>query len=771
MTQAASQILAGPMPSPGQIELILRQVESLPTLPTIATRLLSISNLDDADLDQIVEIIESDPTLTVRVLGLCRTAEKGLGDRITTVRRAVVMMGLEAVQAALLSVAVFEVMKRGKKRPPEPTVGGEHQVEFDHDNFWRHSLAVASAAELIAEGHVDLGVRPEEAFVAGLVHDIGKLSLEVILPKAYGRVLGLAERRQTGSAEAEQQLLGVDHHTVGRRLAEHWGLPDAVQDVIWLCGQPPEAISDRPGRNLIGIVWVARTLCRSLHLGWSGDFNHPEALKGARGVCRRVGLNAELVEGCVGRLHDAVSRRCGVLGLGEAASSDLLLQAITAANAKLGKLSLMFEGRSRTAQRQGRVLSAIAQFQNLLQHGRAGRGVVETLAAIARSASAALGPSFMGVVYRVREEDPWQLCRITAEGRPLPTVTIEAPGEPLHSGPPPLSSYAPAGVITGAGARTLAALAERLSHDQDLARAQFYPVLPVDASGWGSAYVMHELDASASLEPAILEPLLSCWSVALASAREHDGSRRLGERLAAANRSLMETQARLAEAQAMAKLGEFAAGAAHEMNNPLTVISGRAQLLADTAGSEADRAASGAIVDAAHRLSDLITSLRLIADPPKPRVQMEGLDVVIRSAVAAAQERSGSVGAGVRVRVPAPTPQVLLDRPMIASALAELIANAVQACPEGEVIVEAQVDEPDGRWMLVVTDRGAGMSERALQHAFDPFFSEKSAGRRTGLGLTRARTLVEAHGGEIRLRSRPGEGTTATILLPRDGPA
>ena len=58
------------------------------------------------------------------------------------------------------------------------------------------------------------------------------------------------------------------------------------------------------------------------------------------------------------------------------------------------------------------------------------------------------------------------------------------------------------------------------------------------------------------------------------------------------------------------------------------------------------------------------------------------------------------------------------------------------------------------------------MSTRALQHAFDPFFSEKPAGRRTGLGLTRARRLVELHGGEVSLQSAPGEGTTATISLP-----
>ena len=94
-----------------QIEVILRQVDQLPTLSPIAVRLLQIGNVEDADLDGIVEVIESDPALTARLLGLCRRADKGLGDRITTVRRAVVMLGLEAVQAAALSVAVYELME------------------------------------------------------------------------------------------------------------------------------------------------------------------------------------------------------------------------------------------------------------------------------------------------------------------------------------------------------------------------------------------------------------------------------------------------------------------------------------------------------------------------------------------------------------------------------------------------------------------------------------------------------------------------------------
>jgi len=779
VTQTAHRLAPDHAPPSGeQIEMILREVDALPTLPAIATRLLTITNVEDADLDQIVEIIESDPTLTARLLGLCRTAEKGLGDKITTVRRAVVMLGLEAVQAALLSVAVFEVMRpRGRKSREAAGPPGEHAVPFDRDGFWRHSLAVASAAELIAERHVELGVRPEEAFVAGLLHDMGKLALEVILPRAYGRVLGLAERRQTSSARAEAQLLGVDHHTIGKRLADHWGLPEAIQDVIWLCGQPLDAMPEQPNRSLIAIIWTARALCRELHLGWSGDFNSPEAVKGATGVARRVGLSSEAVEGIVGRLHECVSRRCAVLGLGERSTPEMLLEALTQANAKLGRMSQIFEQRARLAGKQARVLTAINAFHGALAAGGGKRGIVGTLAAVSRSASSILGEGFIGIVYQTREGEPWQLCCFGQDGKPTRTVAIEPPPASGAAGNhvASLSGLCNPSSIPMRAMGLLSWLADYLADAQDLRRVALLPVVPHAPEGSSaspaapSVVLIHDQESPGLPEPALMEPLLATWCGAIASAVHHDSAMRLQERLASANRTLMETRARLAEAEAMAKLGEFAAGAAHEMNNPLTVISARAQLLMESAQAEADRAGAATIAEHAQRLSDLITSLRLIADPPKPRLESCTLDAVVRSGVVAAQERTGMRELRVRVRVPSSSHSVLVDRAMVASALAELIANAAQASPETSVTVEAQTTPSDGRWFLIVSDEGPGMSAKTLQHAFDPFFSDKPAGRRTGLGLTRARALIEAHAGEITLASEAGKGTTATIALPVSG--
>lgn len=758
-----------------QVELILRQVDNLPTLSSIATRLLEVGTVEDADLDRIVEIIETDPALTARLLGLCRRADKGLGDRITTVRRAVVMLGLEAVQAAVLSVAVYELMGRcmQKAQAIDDDPGSGTTLEFDRAGFWKHSIAVASACELIAEGHLDLGVKPEEAFVAGLLHDLGKLVLDLILPRSYARVLGLAERRGCSSTDAELQLIGLDHHTAGKRLAEHWRLPAALADSMWLYGQPIDSLPDLPHRNIIGIVGVARALCRHLHLGWSGDFNHPEPLEGPRGICGQFGLSAELVQASVSRLHESVLHRCRVLGLGDQTTPELLMEAVAAANRRLGRLSATFEQRSRQSQRQGAVLQAISEFHAAGSAGRPGRGVIETLGDVVRSASGILGRGFYGVVYQLRDGDPWQLCQFAADGRPTRSQVIETPpGAAQAGGRARLASLAglcgTAQLSMGAMA-LLPWLADYLIDAGDLRNVQLLPLCArsgeLTPAPGPAAVLLHDRDLPGSVDRATLEPLTATWGSAVAAAAQHEAARRLGERLASSNRSLAEAQAKLAEVESMARLGEMAAGAAHEMNNPLTVISGRAQLLLAGAREAGEKAAAAAIVEAAQNLTSLITSLRLLADPPRPQLQATTAREVAELAVTRAEAMVAGASARIRTEIQG-SGESVVDRELIATAAAELLANAVQASEETPVVLKVHTGRPDRRLMMVVHDQGTGMSPRALQHAFDPFFSEKPAGRRTGLGLTRARRLVELHGGEVWLQSTPGQGTTATISLP-----
>ncbi len=111
-------------------------------------------------------------------------------------------------------------------------------------------------------------------------------------------------------------------------------------------------------------------------------------------------------------------------------------------------------------------------------------------------------------------------------------------------------------------------------------------------------------------------------------------------------------------------------------------------------------------------------------------------------------------------------PPINIDPQQIASAVMELLHNALQSSPRCSVHVSARIDSVSRHLRVEVRDDGRGMDAHTLHHATDPFFSAKAAGRRLGMGLTRARCLIEQHGGSLELRSQPDSGTVASLLFP-----
>src|SRR5690606_2137289 len=135
---------------------------------------------------------------------------------------------------AVLSVKVFEFFEtaNAERRPGS----------FDRTGLWGHMLAVATAAEPLAASLKDRAPRPDEAFVCGLLQDLGKLALDHVMPRSYARCVELAEMNQADIAQVERRVLGLDHHTAGKRLAEQWGLAPVIVNTIWLHGHAPSAL-------------------------------------------------------------------------------------------------------------------------------------------------------------------------------------------------------------------------------------------------------------------------------------------------------------------------------------------------------------------------------------------------------------------------------------------------------------------------------------------------------------------------------------------------
>ena len=297
---------------PRRIELILQQLEQLPTLPAVATRVLQVTADEEASIAEIVSLISSDAALTARILQLVHRADTGVRADAVTLERAVILLGFEAVRSAVLAVSVFETFSGSN----------QNQTQFSRAEFWKHSLATACCAELLGEAIEsahgrEAGFRPSEAFVCGLLHDLGKVALDAILPKSFARVVEAADLLRGNIADVERTVIGLDHMVVGKRLAERWELPAIIRESIWLHGQLPEALPDSVKYpRMINLVTLADLLVRQQHLGYSGNYSFP--INQDR-LIEATGLSAAGVENAMKHLVDRIESRAHALQLGQRA--------------------------------------------------------------------------------------------------------------------------------------------------------------------------------------------------------------------------------------------------------------------------------------------------------------------------------------------------------------------------------------------------------------------------------------------------------------------
>lgn len=223
----------------------------------------------------------------------------------------------------------------------------------------------------------------------------------------------------------------------------------------------------------------------------------------------------------------------------------------------------------------------------------------------------------------------------------------------------------------------------------------------------------------------------------------------------------LETSRReLARQESLAATGTMAAGLAHEVRTPLSVIRGSAEMLARRAAPGSREAELAAFMtDEADRLSRLVDDLLAFARPRDPGREPADLAAVARRVAGAPGIGGGAVPVEARLE-PAP---VSGDPGQLYQVALNLVANAVQASPPGSpVTVRTAVEGEDA--VLEVADAGPGIPPDDLPMVWTPFFSRRSGG--TGLGLPIVRRIVEAHGGTVALLSRPGEGTRAAVRLP-----
>jgi putative nucleotidyltransferase with HDIG domain len=252
-------------------------IKNIPSLSTTLSKVLEICNNPQASPADLNRVISLDPVLVGRVLKLINSAYYGLV--VTNMVRAITLLGLNTVKNLALSSAIIANLNKRDSQG------------LNAEGYWRHSLCVGVAAKILARKR---GVDPkllEEYFAAGLLHDIGKIPLNAVLPREYLLSIKSADIGKVSLVRAVAEFLGVTHNDVGARVFRAWRIVGALEDVV--IHHHSSAAYTGEHRDLLYSIEAANYFVSLMEIGFAGDC-HPE--KPAPPVWATLGINGDIFD-------------------------------------------------------------------------------------------------------------------------------------------------------------------------------------------------------------------------------------------------------------------------------------------------------------------------------------------------------------------------------------------------------------------------------------------------------------------------------------------
>ncbi|MGE0201425.1 MAG: HDOD domain-containing protein [Candidatus Melainabacteria bacterium] len=255
--------------SSGKHEIILRRIRDIPSLPEVVNRIIELLALPNTPASRIAELISYDPGLSSKVLRMVNSAAYGFQRQISSIQHGIMILGFNTVRGLVLSASIFKMFE-----------GQGRDQGIDHHRFWEHSLGTAMAARKLA-ARLRLA-EADDAFSAGMLHDIGKIVLDVYFRADYQPVVTAGRRlgegwHGDGFLQLEENTLGITHAELGYHLASKWKLPLAISEVIRYHHQPELAENCA---QLVRLVAVANRMAITQY-EYAGVYqaeHYPEAL-------------------------------------------------------------------------------------------------------------------------------------------------------------------------------------------------------------------------------------------------------------------------------------------------------------------------------------------------------------------------------------------------------------------------------------------------------------------------------------------------------------
>jgi signal transduction histidine kinase/HD-like signal output (HDOD) protein/CheY-like chemotaxis protein len=745
---------AYPSGTPSQIKGLLTRIEEIPSLPGVALQALEMIMQEEVDTDRLARVIESDPALTLKILKLVNAAANSLIRQVHSIQQAIALLGMTTVRCSILGVFIRDLM-------PQST----EETKKHFDDIWAHSLGCAVAAQLIAER-----TYPElkyEAFIVAMLHDIGKIFIIDNLPEKYAQIQQHIEDHRTSTIIAEQEILGTDHTQIGKWIAEKWKLPGKLAQGIWLHHNPVQSLPFLDvAHELIYIIILANRLA---HEHFSDNFHHNSDTEPEK-VMELIALEKSDLEDIRSKLSLQYSERANLFALDDDLNR-IYFQSLSKANRRLSSLALELDHQNKTLSH----VNSISRLNNELALKISSSATVQDIFQGLADIYMKYELFHVGVIYIIDLNQRLLEGIIWSQDKTMRMISfLNKDGSPVWD---PQSKRIPRGLKN-----IIETYNDRISENGSAAGGEFgficykppFCLVPV----YSGRNLHGEICLAMSTTEADLTEeqklgLLHSANLTASGIRKIQLMETLEKRSEDLNLALWRNQQinlKLLQTQRLAAVGQLAAGAAHEINNPLAIINARAQLLQRRETDEKKQRELKQITEQIERISGILTDLMTFARPAPPKLTLVDIKSLLDRVIELVSTGLAKLNITIHKEYASDIPAIKADQNQLEQVFLNLIINAQHAMEEsgGRLEVKANLSPDRQTLHIAISDQGKGIPKEHLPRIFDPFFTTKEEGKGTGLGLSTSKVIIDSHFGQIDFQSAVGKGTTVHLKIPVD---
>ncbi|MCR4315731.1 MAG: HDOD domain-containing protein [Planctomycetes bacterium] len=236
----------------------LQSITDIPTIPTVIAKLNDVLRTPHSNVKDVGAILNQDQALAAKTLRLVNSAYYGFSGKIDNINRAIIILGFNKVRNLALSISVIDLFK------------GKESSSLNFLAFWEHSIGTAVIAEQLANELESSEV--EDAFVAGLLHDLGKLIIALHLKEDQAKVVEMMQADNMFSFDAEREIIGANHGKIGELIAEQWKFPENLARAMGYHHQPDRS---RQHRELVFLIHTADVLAHAIGFGAENEYACP----------------------------------------------------------------------------------------------------------------------------------------------------------------------------------------------------------------------------------------------------------------------------------------------------------------------------------------------------------------------------------------------------------------------------------------------------------------------------------------------------------------